>query len=96
MTSSERCQLVIDILEATHDGKDLYQTEQEIERHGKNGDGQWLYFLQCAVNASADRAYPNADRMLAVLHRQVQADDFHYGFDDFACRFVLTAEGGAA
>jgi hypothetical protein len=88
MTASERCQLVIDILEATHDGKDLYQTPEEIERHGPNGDGEWLYMLQCAANAADGRDYPTADRVLVALGRQVQAGDYHYEINDFVAHFV--------
>jgi hypothetical protein len=79
--------MVIDILEATHDGCDLYQSPLEIEQNGRNGVGHWMHFLQCAVN-SEDRPYPMADALLAALDRQVRAGDYAYELNDFVVRFV--------
>jgi hypothetical protein len=86
--------MVIDILEATHDGCDLYQSEAEIDRHGRTGIGQWLHFLQGAVN-SEDRPYPLADALLAALDRQVRAGDYAYELNDFVGRFVAPAPATA-
>jgi hypothetical protein len=81
---SERCQLVADILHATRDGRELYQTEEEIERHGRNGDGTWLKFLEnCANGFVTRRGY----ELLRVLHRQVLAGDYRYSFKEFVQRF---------
>jgi hypothetical protein len=80
MDSHERCQLVIDILHATRDGRDLYQTDDEIERHGPNGDGAWLKFLENCANGFVK---PRGYELLRVLHRQVLARDYRYSFEEF-------------
>jgi hypothetical protein len=85
MDSQERCQLVIDVLEKTRDGHDLYQTDAEIERHGRNGDGAWLKFLESCANAFVnDRGY----KLLRIFHRQVLAGDYRYSVTKFVQRFL--------
>jgi hypothetical protein len=85
MDTHTRCQLVIDILQATHDGHTLHQTPEQIERWGNNGDGWQLAFLQDAVNGLLnDRGY----RLLEILHRQVLAGDYCYPAQEFLTRFA--------
>jgi hypothetical protein len=85
MTSHERCEIAIEILQKTRGGRDLFQTDQEIERHGRNGDGAWLKFLEDAVNGFINA---NGDRLLQALHRQLLADDYRYPVKDFINRFL--------
>ena len=85
MTSSERCGLVIDILSRTNDGRDLYQENYEIERHGRNGDGFWLKFLENATNGWINAA---GERLLTIFHRQVLAGDYRYSPREFIRRFL--------
>jgi hypothetical protein len=85
MTRHERCQLAIEILQKTRDGRDLFQTDQEIARHGRNGDGAWLKFIEDAVNGFLNA---KGDRLLQALHRQVLADDYRYPVTDFIKRFL--------
>jgi hypothetical protein len=85
MSSHERCELAIEILEKTRDGRDLFQTEQEIARDGRNGDGAWLKFIEDAVNGFLNA---NGDKLLRAFHRQVLPGDYRYPVKDFINRFL--------
>lgn len=74
----------VEILEKTNDGRDLYQSEENIERHGKNGDGWQLAIIQCAVNGHLNES---GHVLFAALHRQVLLGDYLYPIDEFKSRF---------
>lgn len=78
------CEIVADILGRTNDGRQLYQTPDEIERHGRNGDGQWLKFLETAANGWLNA---KGKKLLRVFHQQVIAGDFRYPINEFAEKF---------
>jgi len=81
---------VIEILQHTNDGRDLFQTAAERERHGANGDGQWLLYLQNAANGWLTG---EALRMLPIFYAHVLAGDYQYPILDFFEKFV---KGSAA
>jgi hypothetical protein len=85
------CEIAADILQRTNDGRDLSQSPEEIERHGRNGDGQWLKFLEHAVNGFLNQ---RGKDLLRVFHQQVLAGDYQYSLRDFVARFC-PEKGGA-
>ena len=85
ISGKSNCDYVIEILQATNDGHDLYQTADEIARHGRNGDGQWLLYLQNAANGWLSG---EALRMLPIFHQHVLAGDYKYPILDFFEKFV--------
>jgi hypothetical protein len=78
-------QLVIEVLERTRDGRALFQTPDEIERHGRNGDGAWLKFLENACNGHLNA---RGRALLQAFHRQVLAGDYQYEIHEFEQRFT--------
>lgn len=78
------CEMVASILGKTDDGRRLYQTPREIERHGRNGDGTWLYFLQGAVNGELT---PKGEAVVRVFYNHVIENDWDYSFETFVKRF---------
>jgi hypothetical protein len=80
----EQCDLACEIVKATRDGRDLFQTEEQVWRHGPNGDGWQLAFLQDAINGHLNE---EGYRLLVVLHRQVLAGDYRYAAKEFLERF---------
>ena len=78
------CEMAIEILQKTRDGYDLYQSEKNIERHGRNGDGWQLALIQDAVN---NHLNDKGAALFAALHRQVGAGDYKYPIGEFIARF---------
>lgn len=76
--------MAIEILQKTNDGRELYQTPEQIERYGRNGDGWQLSFLQSAINGHLNE---RGKKLLAVLHRQVLLKDYQYPFNEFVAKF---------
>ena len=77
-------EMAIEILQKTRDGYDLYQSEENIERHGRNGDGWQLALVQSAVN---DWLTADGKLLFSALHRQVCNGDYKYPLDEFLGRF---------
>jgi hypothetical protein len=76
--------MCIDILGKTEDGRLLHQTRAEINRHGHNGDGQWLKLIETGVNGWLT---PAGDALLRVFHRHVMAGDWDYSIKQFCEQF---------
>lgn len=79
------CDMAIDILRTTNDGRRLYQSEANIERHGPNGDGWQLALIQDAVNQNLNA---NGQQLFEKLHVQVMCGDFRYSVNDFIATFL--------
>jgi hypothetical protein len=76
--------MAIEILDKTSDGQQLYQSPEQIERHGANGDGWQLAITQDAVNHNLnDRGVV----LFEALYRQVVAGDFKYPLAEFKSKF---------
>ena len=71
------------ILEATHDGNNLYAPERG------NGDGWQLALLQAAVNGHLK---PSGVAIFDALYTQVLAGDFLYPYKEFVAKFCPNAE----
>ena len=80
MTDSDRA---IEILEKTNDGKLLFQTPEQVERYGRNGDGWQLALVQDAVNHHLNE---KGVALFAALHRQVMAGDYRYPLKEFIAK----------
>lgn len=78
------CEMCIEILGKTEDGRLLHQTTAEINRHGRNGDGQWLKMIETGVNGWLNDF---GDALLRVFHRHVMADDWDYSVKQFCEKF---------
>lgn len=88
MSNPTHVQMAIEMLEHTADGRKLYQTPAEIERHGRNGDGWQLKCIEMAVNGFLSE---RGQRLFELLHRQVMADDAAYSMDEFVEKFMPDA-----
>lgn len=82
MTNSEKA---IEILQRTNDGRQLFQTEKQIQKYGRNGDGWQLAILQDAVNGELNE---KGEMLFDALHKQVLAGDFRYPLKDFVSKFL--------
>lgn len=78
------CDKAIDILQRTKDGRLLYQSEANIERYGRNGDGWQLGLIQTAVNNHLNES---GKVLFAALHVQVAAGDYKYPLKEFVTKF---------
>lgn len=76
--------MVLQILEKTNDGRALFQTPAEIERHGRNGDGWQLKLCQDACN---NWLTTRGKLLFEKLHAQIMNDDAAYGLSDFIDKF---------
>jgi hypothetical protein len=82
------CEKAIDILERTNDGRLLFQSELDVERHGHNGDGWQLKLLESAVN---NFLTARGKEVFDALHRQVLAGDYLYDHKTFVEKFCPEA-----
>ena len=72
MNTSERCDMAIAILSATEDGRKLYQSEENVERYGRNGDGWQLALVQFACNGDLNEP---GERLFDARHRPMLTGD---------------------
>ena len=79
------CDKAIAIFQATRDGRTLYQTPEQVERYGRNGDGWQLAIVESAVNGSLN---PQGERLFECLYEQVVAGDYAYPMREFVSRFM--------
>lgn len=84
------CDLAIEILQKTSDGHELYQSAENIERHGRNGDGWQLALVQDAVNNNLNH---KGEVLFTALHRQVVLGDYRYSVPDFIAKFCPEIAG---
>jgi hypothetical protein len=77
--------MAIEILEKTSDGHNLYQSEENIERYGRNGDGWQLALIQTAVNGHLNE---RGEKLFEALHRQAGVNDYSYPLQEFVAKFV--------
>lgn len=87
------CDMAIEILRLTRDGHDLYQSEENIERYGKNGDGWQLALVQYAVNGHLSE---RGSLLFQQLYVQVKAGDYKYPLKEFIEQFVHESKGDAS
>jgi hypothetical protein len=84
------CEMAIEILQRTSDGHELFQSAENIERRGRNGDGWQLAIVQDAVNNHLNH---NGEVLFAALHRQVVIGDYRFPLRDFISKFCPEIAG---
>jgi hypothetical protein len=78
------CSMAIEIFEKTNDGRMLYQTPEQVERYGPDGDGWQLKLIEWAVN---NRLNAKGKVLFERLHAQVLAGDYQYPLAEFRQKF---------